>query len=77
MPLLDASERRRLKALVGRQRRGVMTAADETEFRDLIAKEFPADAQTLPLEGLVQVGLGMMAVWYLFPEDYPETPVAG
>jgi hypothetical protein len=49
-----------------------MTDTEEVELRSLVAKESPMEAKTLSKENLGLFGLGMMAAWYLFPEDLPE-----
>jgi hypothetical protein len=72
----DAAQRIRLKTLVGRQRRGILTPPEENELRALIAYEYPKDAYSFGPENLGLLGLGIMAVWYLFPEDFPEHATA-
>lgn len=71
--MLTSNERTRVKVLIGFQRRGVLSEAEGRELRALIGREYPAEAQSLPLERLVLLGLGMMAAWHLFPEQFPDS----
>jgi hypothetical protein len=68
MPDLLPPERQRLKVLVARQRTGRLTAAEEGELRRLIGREWPQWAETLGVQDLGRLGLGMMGAWYLFDE---------
>ncbi len=70
--MLSAPERLRLKILIGTERLGRLTAVQEREMRQLIAKEFPDEARSLERDMLVRLGLGMMAAWHLFPEQFKD-----
>lgn len=61
-------ERNRLSELIGRQRLGWLTPAEEQEMRNLIAKEYPEDATALAIGGLVLLGLGILAAWAILKD---------
>ena len=68
MPDLLLPERQRLKVLVARKRTGRLTAAEESEMRGLIGREWPRWAASLKVEDLGLLGLGMMGAWHVFDE---------
>lgn len=74
--MLLPPERTRLTLLIGRERRGWLTDAEEREMRGLIGKEYPSEAQQFDRELLVRLGLGMMAAWHYFPDAFKD-PVEG
>ena len=68
-PGLIPSKRGRLAQLVARHRHGVLTAAEEQEWRSLVAREgFAQEAATEPLARLETRSLGVMAADILLGE---------
>jgi hypothetical protein len=67
--VLPIPERTRLLGLIGLQRRGELTPELEAQMRAIIASEYPKEARELPLEHAIQLGLGMAAVHFFFPEE--------
>lgn len=61
-------KRRRMGDLIGRRNLGLLTPAEESELREMVAREGWPVARTEDLQGVVDRALGLIAADVIFGE---------